>query len=158
VTIFSAREILAKHNITYSATKKSNYTTNCPACSQGYLNVKIERDGVAWYCHHCKEGGGEGYEKDAASASDLGPIVDIFDYTDEGGKLLFQALKFEPPGRPKQFRQCTGPDQKKWSIKGVRIVLYRLPELIADIASDHTIFVVEGEKDATALAGRSGHV
>lgn len=85
------------------------------------------------------------------AASALGPIKAIYDYTNEEGVLLFQALRFEPPGRDKQFRQRTGPDQAKWSIEGVRIVPYRLPELIEDVALGHLVFVVEGEKDANTL-------
>jgi hypothetical protein len=81
----------------------------------------------------------------------LGPIKATYDYVDESGALLFQSLRFEPPGQPKVFRQRTGPNQDKWSIKGVRIVPYRLPELIEDIALDHTVFIVEGEKDVLTL-------
>ena len=77
----------------------------------------------------------------------LGPIKAVYDYVDEAGERLFQALRFEP----KQFRQRTGPDQKKWSIEGVRIVPFRLPELIEDLALEHMVFVVEGEKDVIAL-------
>ncbi len=83
----------------------------------------------------------------------LGPIKATYDYTDEAGELLYQALRFEPAGRSKQFRQRTGPDQKKWSIEGVRIVPFRLPELLEDLALEHAIFVVEGEKDALTLRG-----
>src|SRR5262249_56625824 len=52
---------------------------------------------------------------------------------------------------PKKFKQRTDPNQKKWSIKGVRRVLYRLPELIAAISAEHVVFVVEGEKDVETL-------
>ena len=139
----TAQELLAKHNIAYVATKKSNYATNCPNCSGGYLNVKIQRDGVAWFCHQCQEGGRESFEQTSTKGSgELGPIKATHDYTDEASKLLFQVLRFEPIGQPKQFRQRTGPDQEKWSIKGVRIVPFRLPELIEDVAHDHTIFIV----------------
>jgi hypothetical protein len=85
----------------------------------------------------------------AASSSGLGALKAVYDYTNESGELLFQALRFEP----KQFRQRTGPDQKKWSIEGVRIVPFRLPELIEDIALEHVVFVVEGEKDVLTLRG-----
>jgi len=86
---------------------------------------------------------------DAAKA--LGPPKAVYDYVDEIGER--QALRFEPPGRPKQFRQRIGPDQKKWSLEGVRIVPYRLPELLENIALEHTVFVVEGEKDVETLRG-----
>jgi len=70
-----------------------------------------------------------------------------YDYRDEGGDLLFQVLRYSGKG----FRQRR-PDANggwKWSVKGVRVVPYRLPELRAD-ASD-TVFVVEGEKDVENL-------
>ena len=38
-----------------------------------------------------------------------------------------------------------------WSVKGVRQVPYRLPELIEALANNHTVYVVEGEKDADAM-------
>ena len=152
----TAQELLAKHNIAYVPTKKSNYATNCPNCSGGYLNVKVERDGVAWFCHQCQERGRESFEQNSAkSGGGLGPIKATHDYTDEGGKLLFQVLRFEPVGQLKQFRQRTGPDQEKWSIKGVRIVPFRLPELIEDVAAEHVVFIVEGEKDVNTLRARN---
>jgi hypothetical protein len=92
MTVFSAQEILARHNIAYTATKKNNYTTNCPTCSEGYLNVKIERDGVAWYCHHCEEGGGEPFEKEEKRGG-LGPITASFDYDDETGKRFYGSIR-----------------------------------------------------------------
>jgi putative DNA primase/helicase len=83
----------------------------------------------------------------AETAAGLGPIKAVYDYVDEAGELLFQVLRFEP----KQFRQRTGPDQKRWSVEGVRIVPFRLPELIEDIALDRAVFIVEGEKDVLTL-------
>jgi hypothetical protein len=109
MTTYSAAELLQRHGIEYVATAKASYTTNCPQCAGGYLNVKIERDGVAWYCHHCERGGGEKFEQ--AAASELGPIKACYDYTDEHGRLLFQVLRFEPLNAPKQFRQRRSPDQ-----------------------------------------------
>src|SRR5208283_4574900 len=54
-------------------------------------------------------------------------IVAEYDYTDEGGELLYQTVRFDP----KDFKQRR-PDGKGdwiWNLKGVRLVLYRLPEL-----------------------------
>src|SRR5262245_49611010 len=146
------QELLTKRGIDYVATRKGKYTTKCPSCGEGYLNVEIKPDGVVWYCQACQEGGGEKYETNGKGGSaDLGPIKATFDYCDETGNRLFQVLKFEPLNGAKQFRQRTGPEQQKWSIKGVRIVPYRLPELIEAIAADHVVFVVEGEKDVETL-------
>ena len=38
-----------------------------------------------------------------------------------------------------------------WNLDGVRLVPYRLPELIDAVASGRVVFVVGGEKDADNL-------
>ncbi len=78
-----------------------------------------------------------------------GKIVATYDYVDDGGAVLFQAVRFEP----KDFRQRR-PNSSgwAWSTKGVRQVPYRLPELAEAIASERPVIIVEGEKDVDALA------
>lgn len=85
-------------------------------------------------------------------------VFDVsYDYRDEGGKLLFQTIRYRlpnpeifPEARRKKFKQrAPEPGGWRWSLKGVRRVLYRLPELLAAPAS--TVFIVEGEKDADRL-------
>lgn len=74
-------------------------------------------------------------------------IAATYDYRDEAGELLMQVVRMEP----KTFRQRRPDgDGWSWSVKGVRPVPYRLPELLA--APDAVVFVVEGEKDADRLA------
>jgi len=75
-------------------------------------------------------------------------IVATYDYTDEIGHLLFQVCRLDP----KDFRQRK-PDHGgwSWSVRGVRNVPYRLPELLEQLAEQHVVFVVEGEKDANNL-------
>jgi hypothetical protein len=151
----TAAEILRAHSIDYVATRRGKFTTTCPNCNGGYLNVEEKQDSVVWYCPACQQGGGEKYQheqrKSGKADGDRGPIKAIFDYHDEAAERLFQVLKFEPINAPKAFRQRTGPDQEKWSIKCVRRVLYRLNELIEDIARERVVFVVEGEKDVETL-------
>jgi RecA-family ATPase len=77
----------------------------------------------------------------------LGPIVAIYPYTDETGKLLFQVTRHDP----KDFRQRK-PDGNGgwiWGVRGIRPVPYRLPDIIEH--KEHTIVIVEGEKDADRL-------
>ena len=75
-------------------------------------------------------------------------IVETYDYKDEAGTLLFQVVRFDP----KDFRQRRPKDGGwDWSVKGVRVVPYRLPELLAEPA--RPVFVVEGEKDVDNLSG-----
>lgn len=76
-------------------------------------------------------------------------IVAIYPYRDEGGALLFEAVRYDP----KKFAQRR-PDGKGghiWNLNGVRRVLYRLPELRAADPT-HWVFVTEGEKHADRLA------
>ena len=77
-----------------------------------------------------------------------GRIVATYDYRDKAGELLFQVVRFDP----KDFRQRR-PEPGggwNWSVKGVRVVPYRLRELLAD--KTRVVVVVEGEKNADNLA------
>ncbi|MGE3809059.1 MAG: AAA family ATPase [Gemmataceae bacterium] len=75
-------------------------------------------------------------------------IVATYDYWDERGELLFQVVRYDP----KDFRQRRPKPGGGWvwSVKGARVVPYRLPELLA--RPDEPVFVVEGEKDVDNLA------
>lgn len=80
-------------------------------------------------------------------------ILATYDYTDESGKLLYQAVRFEP----KDFRQRQ-PDGNggwTWSVTRppVRKVLYRLADLTG-LAAGTVVFFCEGEKDVDNLASR----
>jgi 5S rRNA maturation endonuclease (ribonuclease M5) len=68
-------------------------------------------------------------------------IVATYDYTDEHGALLYQVVRFEPKG----FRQRrpNGAGGWTWEVRGVRRVLYRLPEVL----KAQSVIVVEGQKD-----------
>jgi len=72
-------------------------------------------------------------------------IVAVYDYRDEVGKVLFQTVRFQP----KDFRQRqpTPGGAWYWTLKGVKLVPYRLPEILKELS----IFIVEGEKDVGNL-------
>jgi hypothetical protein len=76
-------------------------------------------------------------------------IVATYDYRDEAGVILYQSVRFEP----KDFRQRRPKDGGgwDWKVKGVRLVPYRLPELLAADPAD-IVFIPEGEKDVDNLA------
>jgi len=71
--------------------------------------------------------------------------IAAYDYTDENGNLLFQAVRYEP----KDFRQRRPDGKGGWicNLKETRLVLYRLPEVIAS----PLVYIVEGEKDVETL-------
>jgi len=75
-------------------------------------------------------------------------IVAAYDYRDEAGALLYQAVRYLPKGFAQ--RRPDGSGGWLWNIKEVRLVLYRLPELLAaDPAA--TVYIPEGEKDVENL-------
>lgn len=71
-------------------------------------------------------------------------IVAEYNYTDEGGDLLYQTIRTKPKG----FFQRHPDGKGGWiNRKHPRQVLYRLPGVIGT----PIVFVVEGEKDADTL-------
>lgn len=76
-----------------------------------------------------------------------GRRIKTYDYRDENGVLLYQAVRSEP----KRFYQRR-PDGDGWAnnLNGTRRVLYRLPELLQADRS-FPVFIVEGEKDVDRL-------
>jgi hypothetical protein len=82
------------------------------------------------------------------------PVVESYEYTDASGKLVFVVDRKERPpqvGREKKkkFQQRQpGPTGWVWGLKGIESrPLYRLPEVLEDLAAERTILLVEGEKD-----------
>jgi hypothetical protein len=82
-----------------------------------------------------------------------GPITAVYPYVDEQGATLFEVCRHEPGenGKAKSFRQRVPIGNGfTYSVKGVRRVLYRLPEILA--ASE--VWICEGEKDVHTLEVR----
>lgn len=121
-------------------------------CSREELAGGLPQESGGTFAHRligsCRCGGQHGHDIPR-------PVIDAtYPYTDEKGELLFEVVRFSP----KDFRQRTpdGAGGWRWSIKGVRRVLYRLRELVEDDA-DRTVFFVEGERDVESLE-RLGHL
>ena len=78
-------------------------------------------------------------------------IAELYPYHDETGRLLFEVVRLEP----KDFRQRQSDPSAaggwRWSVRGVRQVPYRLPDVLEAIGMGRVIFIVEGEKDANRL-------
>jgi hypothetical protein len=161
-----AKALLGEPNRQQSRGNTLRYGTN------GSMSIDLEKG--TWFSHEEGKGGGvldlinrvKGLEGAAAvdwMQRDLGldvgstngarpsarKINATYDYVDEADDILFQVVRFDP----KDFRQRRpdGREGWEWSVKGVRHVPYRLPELQEAIANDRTIVIVEGEKDADAL-------
>jgi RecA-family ATPase len=78
-------------------------------------------------------------------------IVAEYDYTDETGELLFQAIRMKPKAFRQRQRDVRVPGGWAWNIKGVRLVPYNLPAVIEAVATSRQVCIVEGEKDADSL-------
>jgi hypothetical protein len=99
-------------------------------------------------------------DKPPNDKGDWPPIRATFPYRDEQSDLLFEVVRFNTEDRDERFRQRQ-PDGKGgwiWKIKGTRIVLYRLPELIRAVQAGKRILVCEGEKDANTALIKLGYV
>lgn len=77
-------------------------------------------------------------------------IVARYPYTDPNGRLIYEVVRLDP----KDFRQRRpdGAGGWLWKMKGVERVLYRLPSVLGAVEAGQTVYVVEGEKGADALA------
>jgi putative DNA primase/helicase len=67
-------------------------------------------------------------------------------YEDEKGNHLYDVVRFDTDDPKKRFRQRAADGS--WKVKGIREVLYRLPQLIAAVKAGERILVTEGERDA----------
>lgn len=137
----------------FHACGKNEFEACCPAHEdrKESLSIGIGNDGkVLVHCH-------AGCDVDdvlraaGLTKSDLFPkangnghkpqIVATYDYESADGKLSYQVVRFEP----KDFRQRSADGT--WSVKGIRRIPYRLPELLQTT----DVFIVEGEKDVENL-------
>lgn len=109
-----------------------------------------------------------GYEETKRKKSvDWNPFKDgeevaAYQYTDESGAVLFEAVRFELCDGFEHFDEVLPKDRKKflqrvpgkgWGRKkhGVKPVMYRLPVVLEAAQEGRVIFVVEGEKDVHTL-------
>jgi putative DNA primase/helicase len=85
-------------------------------------------------------------------------IVATYRYEDEEGNLLFEVVRCKDKDGKKSFYQRRpdpdNPDKRIYNMKGVRWVLYHLPDIIKAKQAGQTIYLVEGEKDADNLNRR----
>jgi hypothetical protein len=78
-------------------------------------------------------------------------IVATYDYKDDAGVLLCQAVRYDPKNFKQRRPDPDRPGEWIWNLEGVTRVLHRLPELKKAIAAGETIYIVEGEKDVENL-------
>ncbi len=143
----------------------SGATAKCPAHQDAHASLSISTSDDGRILLHCHAGctteavvEAMGLElKDLypsspkKSKSTCGKIVAIYDYVDAEGVLSYQVVRTEPKG----FRQRR-PDPEKpgewiWDLRGVKPLLYHLPEVISRARAGRPLVIVEGEKDVDTL-------
>ncbi len=130
-----------------------HWTARCPAHEDKHPSLSITESGgrVLLYCH-----AGCSYEAIKAALGlpesrdgDWAAIRAVYDYRDESGSLLYQAVRLEP--KSFRVRRVLPGGEYEWSMRGVkRRVLYHLPDIVK--RPEETVWIVEGEKDADTLA------
>jgi 5S rRNA maturation endonuclease (ribonuclease M5) len=80
-----------------------------------------------------------------------GEAVAIYDYVDENGTLLFQVCRTAKKDFPQRVPDASKKSGWRWSLGSTRRVPYRLPKVLAAIAENRTVYIVEGEKDVQAI-------
>ncbi len=122
----------------------------CPFHDDTNPSLSINKSNGLYYCHACGARGdifsfyarikglnadnggfpeilkGISHDFGIESCSTVKKIVATYDYTDDENELLFQVVRYEP----KDFKQrrSDGKGGWIWDLKGVRLVLYHLPE------------------------------
>jgi putative DNA primase/helicase len=150
----TATEVLRNHGINVPFAAPGRIYATCPKCShtrqqshqkKKCLGITIDDESVHWGCNHCDWTGGERFDK--SNGHDRGIVT--YNYCDESGVVLFQKVRTPD----KKFWQRRPDGNGGWinSLGETRKVLYRLPELIEDVANDHMVLIVEGEKDVDNL-------
>jgi len=150
-----------------------NWISVCEKC-HNFRCLKIDIQKQTWQCSKCdrkgtfrkpeeksekkidgptekeEEGMKENYQQERqARGKRKGTFKEKYCYRDEQRKIKFYCLKYE---NPKGFSQGYYKGDK-WisNLKGIRRVLYRLPELIK---GKDPVILVEGEKDVDNLRKR----
>ena len=147
------------------------YMALCPFHDDHTPSLSVNTDKGVWKCHACNIGGGVLDFEQRFSSSDkdtaltrIAEVVGeqhlalgqkpeaVYSYTDGFGKSLFEVVRY--PGKRFVQRQPDGKGGWIWKTQNLKMVLYRLPEVI----TAKNCIVVEGEKDADnltkALAGK----
>lgn len=125
-------------------------------CTREERAGRIPHNGKSGGFHHklagqclCGEEHGPAPARVQPIGSAARTIAATYAYTDEQGALLFEVCRMHP----KDFRQRR-PDGKGgwiWKLEDLRVVPYRLPELITAVAAGDTVYIAEGEKDVDAI-------
>jgi hypothetical protein len=134
------------------------HDSGSPSPSLGFWDFALRHGDFAEYADvlkHYSAKAGLDYGRPAKSA---GRVPEThFDYRDESGAVRYRVFRYVLPTGKKTFTQHPPDGRGGWKhgagcMDGVAPLPYRLPELLRSAPADDTVWVVEGEKAAEALA------
>lgn len=139
----------------------------CPAHDDGKASLSLSEGAngrVLWHCHAgCSQGDVRAALERAGHLTrrstptprpaDRVPrrVVATYRYRDALGVVAHETLRYDPKGFGQRAPDANAPGGWVWSLTGVGLVPYRLPELLAT-PPDSPVVYTEGEKDADAVA------
>lgn len=91
----------------------------------------------------CRACGASGHLWELGFTNPKKIIEEIYDYKDEKGELIYQVVRYQ--GKDFKQRRPDGKGGWIWNLKGVKRLIYNLPEILEK--RDKPIFIFEGEKD-----------
>lgn len=85
-----------------------------------------------------------------------GPAVAVYTYHDADRKLAYEVCRTADKQFPVRRPDPASSTGWRWNLRGVKLVLYRLPEILEAAKAEKTIYVCEGEKDVEAIRRAGG--
>lgn len=145
-------------------------TTNVCAVKEhkeGHQCVSVDVERGIWNCNDCGCGGDmirwmaleegktdgdilQGLHLDDGAKGKPEEVAS-YDYVDEEGRLLFQCVRYVPKNFKQRRPDASAVGGWVYNLKGVRRVLFRLPQVMAAKKKGVPICVCEGEKDVLAM-------
>ena len=152
-----------------------HWKADCPVDGHktpgGHLSIMDTVDMAVVYCHpdgqhdHKSVANAIGFDTLTYSKNGTSQgkpiIVKTYDYTDEGGNLLYQVVRYVPKDfkqrRPVVEHPRNDVDSDwKWNLEDVPRVLYRLQWVKNSIRAEQPVIINEGEKDADTVFDKTG--
>lgn len=146
-------------NVLGAQPRGNQVMARCPAHEDGKASLSVSRGdkGVVLYCQAgCTttavvEAMGlrmSDLFNEAPAPRERAEVVSTYNYYDEHGELLYRVVRTSDK---KFWQQPANGRRGQGAMKGVRLVPYRLPEVLEAIARGERVWIAEGEKDVDAL-------
>lgn len=138
------------------------YVAHCPAHDDNHASLSIAAGDDGRILLHCHAGCTMEsiVEAIGITLADLFPetpqkpkrkIVKVYPYRNENGALVYESVRYQPKSFSQRRPDPNTPGKYIHNLKGIKPLLYRLPELIESVKAGKGIIIVEGEKDVETL-------